>query len=352
MLLSIDKRGDPERGARGDAMSEEHTTELARLAGLFVIARNSGITGQGKPVKPDQVSRTLGACVTSEEAKSMGGPSMTAQDMFELGMVFYRRNTRGDNATARALFGEVLKATDPRDPKAPNQDPQLAAKACAQLAATYRQEWNFEWTADDPTTLSDTERRALLHGKEEVAFALAQESVQIGKLSPSGESPYGHAQLAYLYLYKRQYMKAKGEADEAIRLGRAIAGYSEGEAVKAQVLTYEGDPNGAVTLLLPLVQQPPVPAYYLRQLGQAYWVMTQYNNALQYLPQNSDHRQVLLTLAAVYVESGQVPNAQKLFKDFPDLHRHITIGQYREQAPYQNPAIRNRYITALRTAAS
>ena len=270
---------------------------------------------------------------------------MTAADMFDLGVVFYRKNTRGDNATARALFGEVLKATDPRDANAPEKNARLAARACAQLAATYRQEWNFEWSADDPTTLSDTERRALLHGKEEVALALARESVPIDPLSP-----YGHVQLAYLYLYQKDYVRAEAEAEEAIRLGGG--NFADGYAVKAQVLTYGGNPQGAVDLMLPLVQQPPVPAYYLRQLGQAYYVMRQYNEAKQYLIQDGNHRQVLLTLAAVYVESGQVSDAQKLFQDFPDLRRHITIGQYRQQAPYQDSATRERYIDALRRAGS
>jgi TolB-like protein len=53
-------------------MPEELTTELAGLAGVSIIARNSGFTDKGKPVKPDQVSGALGARVTPEETECMG----------------------------------------------------------------------------------------------------------------------------------------------------------------------------------------------------------------------------------------------------------------------------------------
>ena len=56
VLLSVDMCGDPEQGSCSEGMPEELTTERARLAGVSIIARNSGFTDKGKPVKPDQVS--------------------------------------------------------------------------------------------------------------------------------------------------------------------------------------------------------------------------------------------------------------------------------------------------------
>jgi tetratricopeptide (TPR) repeat protein len=279
------------------------------------------------------------------------------QAMFALGLAFYRNNTRGDNATARALFGAVLKATE-TDPN----NRELAAKACAQLAATYRQEWNFEWTADDPSTLSVSERRALLRGKEEVALALAEEALEI-----DAQSPYGHVQLAYLYVYKLEHGEALTQAQEAIDSFKARnLDPAEGYAVKAQVLTYrgdKGDTQAAVDLMLRLVpdrSDPSIPAYYLRQLGQAYYAMENYEDAESYLTEamklNPKHRQVLLTLAAVYVAREKIEAARELFKKFPDLelHRHITIDELklRQQAPYNNLKIKAQYIKSLKTAGS
>jgi tetratricopeptide (TPR) repeat protein len=377
VLLSVGRRGDPEQGSCSDGMPEEHTTERARLAGVSIIARNSGFTDKGKPVKPGQVNRVLRVRVTPEEAEHRGGPSMNAgaEEKLKEGIKFYRYYTKGDNEKARALFREVLKATEPH-PEATEPNPQLAARACAGLAATYRQDWNFEWTPDDPDKLSDIERQALLRGKEQVAIELAQHSVV---LDPS--SLDGHVQLAYLYLYKMDHDQAEQEARAVIRLGGDS--FAEGYAVWAQVLTYGGEPEVAVLLMKQALElvAPEKPVSYLRQLGQAYYVMGQvqkyqkrdalkaqeyYEKAKEPLIEasNRNHRQARLTLAAVYTESNDrsdIVQAQGLFVEDPGMRRHITIGQYRQQAPYKDqaqamdtgePSMKQRYIAALRRAES
>jgi adenylate cyclase len=53
---SVDMCDDPEPRSGSEGMPEELTTELARLTGVSIIARNSGFTDKGKPVKPDLVS--------------------------------------------------------------------------------------------------------------------------------------------------------------------------------------------------------------------------------------------------------------------------------------------------------
>jgi hypothetical protein len=67
---------------------------------------------------------------------------------------------------------------------------------------------------------------------------------------------------------------------------------------------------------------------------------------------NRNHRQTRLSLVPVYMESGQEPKARALFAEFLDMHRHITISQRRQQAPYKDQWIRERYIDALRRAGS
>jgi adenylate cyclase len=52
--------GDLEQGYVSDGMTEDLITDLSKLSGLFVIARNSVFTYKGKAVKPEQVSRELG----------------------------------------------------------------------------------------------------------------------------------------------------------------------------------------------------------------------------------------------------------------------------------------------------
>jgi tetratricopeptide (TPR) repeat protein len=116
---------------------------------------------------------------------------------------------------------------------------------------------------------------------------------------------------------------------------------------------------------------PRAPVYYLRHLGMAYYTMGQVEKyqkgdaqkAMEYcqkaeeylkraIEMNRNHRASRLTLVAVYMECGREPEARALFAEFPDMHRHITISQRRQQAPYKDQEIRGRYIDALRRAGS
>jgi adenylate cyclase len=60
VLPFLNMSSDPEQEYFSDGMTEDLITELSRLTGLFVIARNSVYTFKGRAVKPDQVSRELG----------------------------------------------------------------------------------------------------------------------------------------------------------------------------------------------------------------------------------------------------------------------------------------------------
>jgi TolB-like protein/class 3 adenylate cyclase/rhodanese-related sulfurtransferase/Flp pilus assembly protein TadD len=51
---------DPEQGYFVDGMTEDLITDLSKLSGIFVIARNSSWTYKGRPVKPQKVAEDLG----------------------------------------------------------------------------------------------------------------------------------------------------------------------------------------------------------------------------------------------------------------------------------------------------
>ena len=60
MLPFDNLSGDPEQGYFADGIVEDITTALARVSGLFVIARNSSFAYRGKAVDVRQVGRELG----------------------------------------------------------------------------------------------------------------------------------------------------------------------------------------------------------------------------------------------------------------------------------------------------
>jgi adenylate cyclase len=56
----INMSGDPEQEYFSDGITEDLITDLSKISGLFVIARNSTFTYRGKQVKVGQVGRELG----------------------------------------------------------------------------------------------------------------------------------------------------------------------------------------------------------------------------------------------------------------------------------------------------
>jgi adenylate cyclase len=60
VLPFLNMSGDPEQEYFSDGMTEDLITDLSKISGLFVIARNSTFTYKGKSVKVDVVGRELG----------------------------------------------------------------------------------------------------------------------------------------------------------------------------------------------------------------------------------------------------------------------------------------------------
>jgi TolB-like protein/class 3 adenylate cyclase/Flp pilus assembly protein TadD len=65
--------GDPEQEYFVDGVTESLTTDLSRISGSFVIARNTAFTYKGKPIDVKQVGRDLGVRYVLEGSVQRGG---------------------------------------------------------------------------------------------------------------------------------------------------------------------------------------------------------------------------------------------------------------------------------------
>jgi TolB-like protein/class 3 adenylate cyclase/Tfp pilus assembly protein PilF len=319
-LLSPDKRSiavlpflnmssDPEQEYFSDGMTEDLITELSRLSGLFVIARNSVFTFKGRAVKPDEVSRELGVRyfiegsvrkadnriritaqlidantgyhmwaqyydrdlkdvfavqeeiarritramavqLTKEEEKQMGRPytsSEVAWEYFMRGAELYRRFTPKDNANARSLFERAI-----------DLDPEFA-RAYANLAATHRQDSNGRWSQD-------------YQSSEDMAYRMAQKAVELARreLEPQPSLPYALEQMGWVLLYREKHQEALRAAEEAVQRNH---NYADGYALWAHVLIYSGRPEEALRKSQEAIDHnPKYPFFYDYHRGQAYYV--------------------------------------------------------------------------------
>jgi len=60
VLPFVNMSGDPEQAYFADGMTEDLITDLSKVAGLFVIARNSTFVYRGKTTDIREVAKTLG----------------------------------------------------------------------------------------------------------------------------------------------------------------------------------------------------------------------------------------------------------------------------------------------------
>jgi adenylate cyclase len=309
VLPFVNMSSDPQQEYFSDGMTEDLITELSRLSGLFVIARNSVFTFKGRAVKPDQVSRELGVRyviegsvrkvdnriritaqlidantgyhmwaqyydrdlqdvfavqeeiarritramavqLTKEEEKNMGRPytsSEVAWEYFMRGAELYRRFTPKDNANARELFEKAI-----------DLDPEFA-RAYAILAAALRQDSSGRWSQDPESS-------------EDLAYRMAHKAVELARreLEPKPSLPFALEQMGWVLLYREKYQEARQAAEEAVQRN---PNYADGYALWAHVLIFLGKPEEALRKSQEAIERNPIiPFFYDYHRGQAYYV--------------------------------------------------------------------------------
>jgi len=66
---------DPEQQYFADGITEDLTTNLSRISGMFVISRNTAFTYRSKPADTKQIGRELGVLCAGRERQAVGSPA-------------------------------------------------------------------------------------------------------------------------------------------------------------------------------------------------------------------------------------------------------------------------------------
>ena len=375
--------GDPEQEYFSDGITEDLTTGLSKVSGLFVIARNSAFAYKGRSVKVEAVGRELGVRFVLEGSVRKVGERVriTAQlidastgyhlwaerydrqlaEIFDVqdevtqkiitalavqltedetdratrirtvsteayeytlrGMEYRNRKTRSANELSREMF---LKAVE--------LDPEYA-EAYSELAHTYLMEWIFGW---------DRNEQALEKAAELGNLAIT--------LDPS--LPTSHALLGYVFLWKKDHDRAVEAMETAIELDPNDA---DGYAGLADVLCWTGNPEVAVDLIKKAMRlNPAYPDFYLRTLAHAQYLTRRYGEAIEsfreMLHRSPDFVSARIYLIAIDVEQGRTEKAREqvaaLISEDPD----ISEEGWEHRLPYKNRAVLDRLYDALRVA--
>ena len=375
--------GDPEQEYFSDGITEDLTTGLSKVSGLFVIARNSAFAYKGKSMKIETVGRELGVRFVLEGSVRKVGDRVriTAQlidvstgyhlwaerydreleEIFSLqdevtqrivtalavqltddetgrvarthtvsteayeytlrGMEYRNRKTHSANELSREMFRKAVEL-----------DPEYA-EAYSGLAHAYLMDWIFGW---------DRSERAL-----EKAAELANRAIA---LDPALST--GHALLGHVFLWKKDHYRAVEAMETAIGLDPNDA---DGYAGLAEVLCWAGNPGEAVDLIKKAMRlNPAYPDVYVWTLAHAQYLTRRYGEAVQsfreMLHRSPDFQSARIYLIAIDVEQGRIEQAREQVAALKSEGPDISEEGWEHRLPYKNQAILDRLYDALRVA--
>jgi len=212
-----------------------------------------------------QVVASLSIKLSQQEKKRVAHRytrSIEAYDLFLQGQSHYVRHTKSENLTARNYYQQAIDI-----------DPAFA-RAYSAMATTYTEEYRYHWS----------DQQNLL----EQSLALAKKAIEIDDILPQSYAVLSHA---YIHLY--QYDKAIEAANKSLAYH---PGYPDALATLAHSYIYMGKEQEAVKILKKAVlNNPRYPAPYASGLGQAYYHLGQYENALSWIKQAMEKNYNLLS---------------------------------------------------------
>jgi adenylate cyclase len=376
--------GDPEQEYFADGMTEDLITDLSKVSGLFVIARNSTFTYKGKAVDVKQIGRELGVRHVLEGSVRKAGNRVriTAQlvdagsgghvwaERFdrELTDIFSTQDevaekiagalavtlTRGEEQRLRErgtgnvgayeswLRARELLGRGTRDSvvqaramyrRAIEIDPKFAAPH-AGLALAAISDYVSDWAPDAAQALDEAER-------------WARRAVEL-----SDQEPVSHFALGGVLLWRRDYDGALAECRRMIALD---PNFAKGYSTAGMVMLYAGQPEKAIEKIrISMRLDPHYSPMVLHFLAQAYFGLGQYETAANHLlariartPATDSSR---MLLAACYGHLGRLEEGRMTWAELLKVNPQFLLSQRARVLPYKDPAEFQRIAEGLAKA--
>ncbi len=376
--------GDPDQEYFADGITEDLTTDLSKLSGLFVVARNSSFTYRGKALDLREVSRELGVRYLLEGSVRRRGEqvrinaqlvdgvtgghlwaerfdgamsnifqlqddvnqsivealavsltltereqldrvetvSSAAYDVLLRGLEQFHRSSRETTLEARTLFKQAIEL-----------DPNYA-RAYANVALTHASDVNFLWT--------DNKEESIRLGLEYAAKAIELDD----------RIPQIYFTRSALYLAQRKH-------DAAIEAARRIIevhpNYADGYGMLAFALCFGGYLPEALEAIRKAKKIDPQFTYLdLALEARTLFLLKRYDEAVGIIEdsvsRNPAYDRTQLLLAAIYAQMGKLEDASWAVEEAMLIKPIISLEYERREAYYKNAEDLEHYISALRKA--
>jgi len=378
--------GDPEQEYFSDGISEDIITDLSKIAGLTVIARNSSFTYKGRAVDVRTVGRELGVASVLEGSIRRAGQRVriTAQlidaengahlwadrydrdltDIFEVQDDVTHRIVDALKVTLSPTEKAQLSETKASDMEAyelslrarevllgPTKnretfeqarklfvralelDPNFA-KAYAGLAFAYMFDYQNRWS-DNP----------------DASIGLAKEYAERA-IEKDPKEALAHAVAAVVATFSRDIDRAQSEIDTALSLNPNMAmAYN----IKGGTRIYLGRPEEAIPLIERAMRlDPATNQQFLHFLGMANLLAGRYETAAAALRErirlspNTDFSRSLLASALGHL--GQTEEARRVWQELKEINPKYSFEEHLGRLPFKHEADAQRLAEGLKKA--
>ncbi|MGO9401254.1 MAG: adenylate/guanylate cyclase domain-containing protein [Xanthobacteraceae bacterium] len=378
--------GDPEQEYFSDGISEDIITDLSKIAGLTVIARNSSFTYKGRSIDIRTVGRELGVQsvlegsirragnrvrITAQLIDATNGAHLWADrydrdltDIFavqddvtqrivealKITLTPAEKERLADSETSSVIaYDCVLRGREFMLGKEKNlgtfkqavkyfkealeHDPNYSvAHAC--LGFGYMFDYQNRWT-EDPD-------KSLLIAKDYARQAIEKDP----------NEPLARCVSALAASYEKDLDRAKVEIDAALTLNPSLA---LAHNLRGTIRTFSGEPLDAI----PEIEQamrldPALSGQFLHFLGLAYLMAEKYETAAALLRQriilvpNTDFSRAILTSALGHL--GEIEEARRVWAELMDINPNYSFAGHIGRQPFKRKEDVERIAEGLRKA--
>lgn len=377
---------DPDQEYFSDGITEDIITDLSKVSGLFVIARNSAFVYKEKAFSVPQVCRELGVKFALEGSirKSGNRVRVTAQlidgstgghlwaerydrdltGIFEVQDDITQRivgalrvtlspaeksriadaGTRDVNAHDFYMRGRELTYAIKKDREMFDQaiayfrraieiDPNYAA-AYAGLGLVYIQDYQNHWSETPEASLDQAER-------------FAEEAIV-----KDDREPYAHYVAAIVAMFNKDYRRWANEADRALSLN---PNYALALNARGLVDVYTGEPAKGIPLIERAMRlDPAFQQQCLHFLGTAYFMAGDYETAAALFKDRvainptTDLSRAFLASALGHL--GKVEEAREVWRELKEINPRYSYLEHVGRLPFRYPADAEKFTDGLRKA--
>jgi adenylate cyclase len=377
---------DPEQEYFSDGITEDIITDISKVSGLFVIARNSAFVYKDKTFNVPHVCRELGVKfavegsirkagnrvrVTAQLIDGLSGGHLWAErydrdltDIFEVQdditqhivtalkvtlseaekSLIIDGGTRDVNAHDLFLRGRELIFGLKKDREMFDQsttyfrraielDPNYAAPY-AGLVMAYILDYQNHW--------SDAPERSLGQADRFAGAAIAKDD----------QDPFAHYVAAIVAMFMKDYKRWADEADKALLLN---PNYARALNMRGSVHIYTGEPAKAIPLIERAIRLDPIARQqHVHFLGTAYFVAGDYETAAALFRDRiavnptTDLSRAFLSSALGHL--GKWEEAREVWRELKGINPRYSPIEHIGRLPFRDPSDAEKFTLGLRNA--